>query len=68
MTSPMDALMDAHALRMSAGATSPHPQVLVVRVLAPLVEPALDLLKSLRASWRTSLWDLSAAAPRVWST
>lgn len=62
------ALMDAHALRMSAGATSPHPQVLVIRVLAPLVEPALDLLKALRASWRTSLWDLSAAAPRVWST
>ena len=62
------ALMDAHALRASAGATSPHPQVLVVRVLAPLVEPALDLLKVLRASWRTSLWDLSAAAPRVWST
>lgn len=61
-------LIDAHALRMSSGATSPHPQVLVVRALAPLVEPALDLLKALRASWRTSLWDLSAAAPRVWST
>lgn len=62
------ALMDAHALRMSAGATSPHPQVLVIRVLAPLVEPALDLLKALRASWRASLWNLPAVAPRVWST
>jgi urease accessory protein len=61
-------LMDAHTLRMSAGATSPHPQVLVIRVLAPLVEPALDLLKVLRASWRASLWDLPAVAPRVWST
>jgi urease accessory protein len=62
------ALMDADALRMSAGATSPHPQVLVIRVLAPLVEPAMDLLKVLRASWRASLWDLPAVAPRVWST
>jgi urease accessory protein len=62
------ALIDAHALRMSAGATSPHPQVLVIRVLAPLVEPALDLLKDLRANWRASLWDLPAVAPRVWST
>jgi urease accessory protein len=62
------ALMDSHTLRASAGATSPHPQVLVIRVLAPLVEPALDLLKALRANWRTSLWDLTAAAPRVWST
>jgi urease accessory protein len=42
--------------------------VLVVRVLAPLVEPALDLLKVLRASWRASLWNLPAVAPRVWST
>jgi urease accessory protein len=61
-------LMDAHTLRMSAGATSPHPQVLVIRVLAPLVEPALNLLKVLRASWRASLWDQPAVAPRVWST
>ncbi len=61
-------LIDAHALRESAGATSPHPQVLVVRVLAPLVEPALELLKSLRAAWRQQLWQLAAAPPRVWST
>ncbi len=61
-------LIDAHALRESAGATSPHPQVLVVRVLAPLEEPALELLKSLRAAWRQQLWQLAAAPPRVWST
>ena len=62
------ALLDSHALRQSAGATSPHPQVLVIRVLAPLVEPALELLKVLRARWRASLWDLPAVPPRVWST
>lgn len=62
------ALIDASALRANAGATSPHPQVLVVRVLAPLVEPALDLLKALRGAWRRELWQLDATPPRIWST
>lgn len=61
------ALIEAHALRATAGATSPHPQVLVVRVLAPLVEPALGLMKSLRAAWRQSLWQLDAMPPRIWA-
>lgn len=61
-------LIDGHALRASAGATSPHPQVLVLRVLAPLVEPALDLLKQARAAWRQQLWALEAVPPRVWAT
>ena len=61
-------LMHSHALGASSGATSPHPQVLVIRVLAPLVEPALNLLKALRASWRASLWDMTAVPPRVWNT
>jgi urease accessory protein len=60
-------LIDAHALRATAGATSPHPQVLVVRVLAPLVEPAMALLKSLRAVWRQQLWQLEAVPPRIWA-
>ncbi len=59
--------IEAHALRASAGATSPHPQVLVVRVLAPLVEPALGLLRTLRGAWRTELWGLPAVAPRTWA-
>jgi urease accessory protein len=62
------ALMDAHPLRMTVGATAPNPQVLVVRVLSPLVEPAMDLLKSLRACWREKLWDMQASNPRVWRT
>ncbi len=60
-------LIEAHALRATAGATSPHPQVLVVRVLAPLVEPAMGLLKSLRAAWRLQLWQLQAVPPRIWA-
>jgi len=50
-----------------AGATSPHPQVLAVRVLSPLVEPALDLLKRLRGIWRQELWQLEATPPRTWA-
>lgn len=56
-----------HPLASTAGATSPNPQVVVLRVLAPLVEPAFDLLKSVWAQWRTALWKLPAEQPRVWS-
>lgn len=61
-------VIDRHALRTTSGATSPHPQVLVVRVLAPMVEPALDLLKILRAQWRYTLWSKEPTTPRVWNT
>lgn len=61
-------VLAGHALHATAGATSPHPQVLVLRVLAPLVEPALDLLKQARAEWRQTLWEMAAVPPRVWAT
>jgi urease accessory protein len=51
-----------------AGATAPDPRVVVVRVLAPLVEPALDLLKTIRRAWRPPLWSLPAIDPRSWAT
>ena len=60
-------LIEADPLAASAGATAPGPRVIVVRVLAPLVEPALTLLKSVRASWRRSLWLLPATVPRSWA-
>ncbi len=69
-----DALLEAarevtasHALADTAGATAPGPRVLVVRVLAPLVEPALDLLKAVRRAWRPLLWELPPAEPRGWT-
>lgn len=58
----------AHALRPLAGATSPNGQVVVVRVLAPLVEPAMDLLRRVRGQWRQHFWTLPANNPRIWST
>lgn len=58
----------AHALRHTTGATSPDGQVIVVRVLAPMVEPAMDLLRQIWAAWRPHFWHLPATSPRIWST
>ena len=57
----------AHTMASTAGATSPHPQVLVVRLLAPLVEPVMGLLRTLRNTWRQELWGKSPSSPRIWS-
>ena len=60
------AVVDAHPLGSTTGATAPGPRVVVVRVLAPLVEPALQLLKEIRRAWRPLLWDLPPHEPRGW--
>lgn len=62
------ALIEDHALRGQAGATSPNDHVVLVRVLAPLVEPAMALLRQVRGAWRQQAWQLSAQPPRIWST
>jgi urease accessory protein len=41
--------------------------VVVLRVLAPVVEPAMDLLKAVRNAWRPALWDLAPNPPRTWA-
>jgi urease accessory protein len=61
------AVMDAHALKATAGATSPNPQMVVLRVLAPQVEPAMQLLKAVRVAWREVMWGMSGEAPRIWA-
>lgn len=70
-----DALLDgartcaaAHALARLAGATSPHEGLVLLRVLAARVEPAMDLLRQVWLRWREQAWGLTAAAPRVWRT
>jgi len=60
-------LIASHALTATAGATSPNPQVLVVRVLAPVVEPAMQLLRTVRNAWRQELWGLPLCNPRIWA-
>jgi urease accessory protein len=61
-------VIDQHELRLSAGATSPDGQVVIVRVLAPVVEPAMNLLREVWVSWRQHFWGMSSTAPRIWST
>ena len=62
------AVMDQHPqVKATAGATSPNGQVVVVRALAPQVEPAMQLLRQVRAAWRAALWQLCAEPPRIWS-
>jgi urease accessory protein len=56
-----------HALAASAGVTSPNGQVLIARVLTPLVEPAMDVLRQLRNTWRKELWSMGPVSPRIWS-
>ncbi len=56
------------ALAACAGASSAHTEAVVLRVLAPRVEPAMALLTQVWARWRTLAWALSACAPRVWRT
>ena len=58
----------AHSLNATAGATSPDGRVIIVRVLAPVVEPALGLLRQVWGAWRTHFWNCPAATPRIWST
>lgn len=62
------AVIASHNLRTTAGATSPDGQVVVVRVLAPVVEPAMHLLREVWTTWRQHFWDISQAPPRIWST
>ena len=61
------AVIEPHALRATAGATSPGGQVVVVRVLAPMVEPAMALLREVWQAWRAHFWQLPCPAPRLWS-
>ena len=56
-----------HALAPTTGATSPHAQVVVVRTLAPVVEPVMGLLRTLRNTWRAQLWGKTPSSPRIWS-
>ena len=60
-------LLDASELRLSAGATSPHKQVIVLRALAPVTEPAMQLLRQVWAAWRREMWGMSGTVPRLWN-
>ena len=61
-------MIQTHPLCATAGATSPDGQVVLVRVLAPVVEPAMALLRSVYLAWRRALWQLDKGSPRIWTT
>lgn len=60
-------VIGAHSLHATAGATSPDGRIVVVRALAPMVEPVLELFKQIRLTWRAELWQLPPVNPRIWS-
>lgn len=64
-------VLEAHPLCATAGATSPDAQVVVVRVLSPVVEPAMALLRQVWLAWRNHFWQQSlspSSSPRIWAT
>ncbi len=58
----------SNAPGLLAGATAPQPGVVLLRVLAHRVEPAMALLGAVRAAWRRLAWGLAAEPPRIWRT
>jgi urease accessory protein len=62
------AVAEAEGPGLHAGCTSPQAPLVVLRVLADRVEPALRLLTRVRAAWRLEAWQLQEHAPRVWRT
>ena len=61
-------VIQTHPLCATAGATSPDGQVVLIRVLAPVVEPAMALLRNVWLAWRRELWQLDKGSPRIWAT
>jgi urease accessory protein len=60
------AACSTHALSTRAGATCPNPQMLVLRVLGPVVEPVMDLLQQVWTALRPAAWGLPPQRPRIW--
>ena len=63
----VEALQEA-ALATGLPATLLHGRLLLARVLAPQLEPAMQQLRQLRARWRGLAWDLAGVEPRIWSS
>lgn len=61
------ALLDAHPQGQLCGVTAPTDHLLVLRGLAPVVEPLMQLWKQVWALWRRLLWQLDGGAPRIWA-
>lgn len=67
LTQARQLIEDFHPI-LPAGATGAPDSVLVVRALAPRVEPLMALFGQIRHAWRLAAWDLPAHTPRIWRT
>jgi urease accessory protein len=68
-----EGLLDATRLALRSapddvrwGVTCVNPQLLVVRAVAPLVEPLMTSLQAAWAALRHTAWALVPSAPRIW--
>lgn len=61
------AVLDAHPQGAWCGITAPNDHMLVLRGLAPVVEPLMQLWQQVRLVWRTQHWGMDGAAPRIWN-
>ncbi len=60
--------MRGDPLERWAGTTAVDPGVVVLRVLAEAVEPAMASCARVWAAWRQEAWRRTAVPPRVWQT
>ena len=60
-------LLSSHPQGAWCGATCPNDKVLILRGLAPVVEPLMQLWQQVWTLWRKLLWDMAAPPPRIWS-
>jgi urease accessory protein len=61
-------VVQRHGLDARAAATSPDERLVLLRALAPRIEPLFALCIDVRAAWRRLAWTLEPHAPRVWRT
>ena len=60
------AVIDSGPQDVQAGATSPNPQMIVVRAVAPLVEPLMAMFQRVWGALRAEAWGLPSVPPRIW--
>jgi len=60
-------VIESHPLALRCGVTCPNDYMLVVRALAPQVEPLMQLWQLLWALLRREAWALGEQPPRIWS-
>lgn len=64
--SVLDRALGQSPVSLQAGATCPNTNMLVLRAVAPLVEPLMALFQQVWAELRPAAWGLSNTPPRIW--